>query len=98
MEIAPARITSRYVAKPGPWHPTMRRSIWAFLRTAHAVHTTGWKAAPVLVNRADPSWVPRKIDTKGDSFCDLVAGTADFAMIGTRTIVSIALTTALTNI
>jgi len=37
-------------------------------RTAHTVHTTGWKAAPLLVNRADPSWGPRKIDAKGDSY------------------------------
>ena len=36
--------------------------------TAHAVHTTGWKAAPVLVNRTDPSSGPYKIDVKKNSF------------------------------
>lgn len=36
--------------------------------TAHAVHTTGWKAARVLVNRTDPSWVQRRNDAQSDSF------------------------------
>ena len=43
------------------------------LAIAHDVHTTGWKAAPVLVNRADPSPVQYKIDAKGDSIDTIYA-------------------------
>ena len=37
------------------------------LVTAHAVHTTGWKAAPVPASRTDPSRAQYKTDAKGDS-------------------------------
>src|SRR5664279_1399157 len=34
----------------------------AIILTAHVVHMTGWKAAPVLESRADPSWGQYTID------------------------------------
>ena len=35
--------------------------------SAHPVHTTGWKAAPVLVNPTDPSLAPCRSGVTGDS-------------------------------